>query len=420
MSAAIAEADPEGVLYMSGWFLAAGADWTPDVCRTFFDAMDSDRYFVCDSWADYRATYPKTNYFGGGDAEWVFGVLHTFGNVERPHGNLADLITRVKTVVADPNAKNCNGLYIVPESFHHNFLYYDLATEMAWDPRPVELGDFLKRYCTRRYGAESADAMVKAWQLVAQTVYSDNIEPNPTPTYQGPFPQKPGGVPGFTKHTDRRISYIPLLRQALEAALVPKDQLKDNPHYQRDIVDIGCSLLGSVFDKHALSIHQAFAAGDVETIKREKVAGLKALDAIAELIATRSEFFIEEEMKLGRKLPTRTYNHDYTVSDNIREVRQRFTAMAGMEAYPSLLDYAAADRVEVVRYFYRPRFEAWIDHMLKKIGGEVDFGHLIHGPYKDIAQDFTDGKYETPKNIPSGKKASDVATSLLVSFETQK
>ena len=40
----------------------------------------------------------------GGQADWMFGVLNTFGNVERLHGDVSDLIARVRRVVADPKA----------------------------------------------------------------------------------------------------------------------------------------------------------------------------------------------------------------------------------------------------------------------------------------------------------------------------
>jgi alpha-N-acetylglucosaminidase len=415
VSAVIAEADPEGVLYMSGWFLAAGSDWTEDVTHRFFKALNG-RYIISDTWADKNTVHIKSDYFGGG--QWDFGVLQTFGNVQRPHGDLADVLNRAKQVVADPKAKNCTGFYINPESTHHNFLYFDLATEMAWDPRPVELEDFLSRYCVRRYGPESAAAMVRAWKLVAETVYGDNTEDNPIPTYQAPLPQRPGGIDAFSDNYRRRLGYIPTLRQALALALVPKDRQKDNPHYQRDIIDIGCTLFGLVFDRHAFEIKAAFEQSNRAKLDQEAAAALKVLDGIGDLVATQVEFFIEEEMKLGRKLPTRTYIDFPSVLNNDEEVRRRYTALAGMDKYPTLLDYAATDRVEVIRYFYRPRIEAWLNYMRDNLGGEIEFNSLGNGPYKDIAQSFVDGKYETPKSIPSGEIASDVATSLLVDLAT--
>ena len=414
MTAAIAEADPEGVLYSSGWFLATGTDWTEDVTHKYFEALNG-RYIISDTWGDKNLVYPKADYFGGG--QWDFGVLQTFGNVQRPHGDLADLLKRVKQVISDPKARNCTGFYIDPESTHHNFLYFDMATEMAWDPRPIELGDFLRRYCLRRYGAESADAMVKAWKPVVDTVYSDKTEDNPTPTYQAPLPQRPGGVDAFSDNYRRRLGYIPSLGQALELALGPRDRQKDNPHYQRDIIDIGCTLYGLVFDYHAFEIKAAFEKNDRTKLDQEAAAALKVLDGIEDLVATQAEFFIEEEMKLGRKLPKRTYTSYYTIRNNDHEVRQRYTALAGMDHYPTLLDYAATDRVELIRYFYRPRIEAWVNHMRDNLGGEIDHNSLMNGPYKDITQSFADGNYETPKTIPSGKKAADVASSLLVSLE---
>ena len=95
---------------------------------------------------------------------------------------------------------------------------------------------------------------------------------------------------------------------------------------------------------------------------------------------------------------------------NDQEVRLRFTALAGMDKFPGLLDYAAADRVELLRDYYRPRVEAWLNHMQERIReGKIDYGQLLNGPYKEIARSFVAGHGQTPVLIPSGKQAADVA-----------
>ena len=429
MSTAIGRSDPNGILYMSGWFLQ-GEDWTPEVCRDFFDAMVNDRYLVSDAWAETRPVYSKTGYFGG-KSEWMFGVLNTFGNVERLHGDVSDLIHRVQQIPIDPQAEHCTGFYIDPESTQHNFLYFDLAAELSWNPIPVNLDTFLHQYSARRYGVTAGSAMTEVWKKVCQTVYSDNIEANPRPVYHNPLPRDGGGGDLFASadKLSLRLSYLPVLKQALILALKQRSQLQHLPHYQRDVLDIGRTFLGILFDYHAYQAHQAFSQDKNQNkVDQQGDRMLSLLDDIGLLVATRPEFYLEEEMKRGRQLPVikvpesrtsesiqHTTSSDSPGHENDRDVRLRYTALAGMARYPGLLDYAAADRVELIRYYYRPRVQAWLDHMKEHIDtGQIDYGQLLSGAYKDITQAFVDAEYTTPQTIPSGQKPSDLLPELLM------
>jgi hypothetical protein len=181
-----------------------------------------DRVIVSNSWADRQdePRYLTTNYFWG-EGEWLFGVLNTFGCLHRLHGDVKQLIDRMQS--ASQNSTNLTGLYINPESVHHNFLLFDLATELAWDPQNVELEDYLSRYCVRRYGEGSAATMAAAWKLVTKSAYAFNSEGNPLPLYQTTLPFDPGGIDSFIEgKIARRIGLIPDLIDALELALTER------------------------------------------------------------------------------------------------------------------------------------------------------------------------------------------------------
>ena len=424
MSTAIASADPQGTLYMSGWFLQ-GADWTPEVCREFFAAMTHARFVVSDVWAETKPVFIKTGYFGG-QAEWMFGVLNTFGNVERLHGDLRDLLRRVQRVVADPQAGRCTGFYINPESTHHNFLYFDLAAELAWDPRAVELDEFLQRYCMRRYGAAAGPAMVAVWKRVAETAYADNVEANPRPFYQNALPYDGGGGDLFAdrQKIEKRYRQTPKLWQALRLAIAQRNVLEQNGLYQRDVIDIARTVLGIEFDYHAWRAHQALqGASDVDTLQSAGRAALDRLEKVGELVATGDGFYLETEMRLGRQRAVRqqpVQSPDTALPKqghpNDREVRLRFTALAGLDKYPGLLDYASADRVELLRDYYLPRVRAWLTHMQERrqMGKrEVDYGLLLQGPYREIAEAFVAGQGRGSGRSIDRRSSLDVAVSLL-------
>ena len=427
MSAALARADPCGTLYMSGWFLQ-GADWTPDVCREFFAAMTHSRYLVADVWAETNPIAAKTGYFGG-QAEWMFGVLNTFGNVERLHGDLRDLLRRVQHVVSDPQSRRCTGFYINPESTHHNFLYFDLASELAWDPRGIGVDTFLQRYCVRRYGRGAASAMVEVWKRVADTAYADNLEANPRPFYHSALPYDGGGADLFAdaQRIEARYAQTPRLWQALRLAVAARSGLEDNEFFQRDVIDIARTLLGIEFDYHALGAYRAFTQeADVEALEAAGRVALDRLEWITAMVSPREEFWLEREMKLGRQRPLRKQpvqsvklSNVAPVNGNDQEVRLRFTALAGMDKYPGLLDYASTDRVELLDGYYRPRVEAWLRHMQQRlVKGErrVDYGVLLQGSYRRIAEAFVTSTTKRVGGSPPGKTSVDVAAALLEKY----
>ena len=427
MSAALARADPRGTLYMSGWFLQ-GADWTPEVCREFFGAMTHSRFLVADVWAETNPVCAKTGYFGG-QAEWMFGVLNTFGNVERLHGDLRDLLRRVQHVVSDPQSDRCTGFYINPESTHHNFLYFDFASVLAWDPRGIGLDAFLRRYCVRRYGTTAAPAMVEVWKRVADTAYADNLEANPRPFYQSALPYDGGGADLFAdpQRIEARYAQTPGLWQALRLALTQRSVLEDNVFFQRDVIDIARTLLGIEFDFHAFGAHRAFTQqSDAGALTNAGKAALDRLTWITALTATREEFWLQSEMQLGRQRPLRKQPVQSLIPPsspgghaNDQEVRLRFTALAGMDKYPGLLDYASTDRVELLKSYYRPRFEAWLLHMQQRLEAgknSVDYGALLQGAYREIAQEFVATASERSEFAPPVETPLAVATALLVKY----
>ncbi|MEE3373416.1 MAG: alpha-N-acetylglucosaminidase TIM-barrel domain-containing protein [Planctomycetota bacterium] len=427
MSAALARADAHGTLYMSGWFLQ-GPDWTPEVCREFFGAMTHSRFLVADVWAETKPVFVKTGYFGG-EAEWMFGVLNTFGNVERLHGDLRDLLRRVQHVVREPASSRCTGFYINPESTHHNFLYFDFASELAWDPREVELHAFLRRYCVRRYGITAAPTMVEVWKRVANTAYADNLEANPRPFYQNALPYDGGGADLFAdpQKVKTRYSQTAELWQALRLAVTQRRELEANRFYQRDVIDIARTLLGMDFDYQALRAYQAFTLrSDAVAVAAAGRDALERLQWVESLTATREEFWLANEINLGRQRPLRRQPiHSRAPAGtsrlpaNDREVRLRYTALAGMDKYPGLLDYASTDRVELLRGYYRPRVKAWLRHMQERLHegmNSVDYGALLQGAYRDIAEDFVGGQTAQAGVVPSRETALDIVEALLEEY----
>jgi alpha-N-acetylglucosaminidase len=342
----IKKADPKGVWYASGWAFLDRGYWPLEDVRDFLNAIPNDMFYVCDIWAESNPIYKELNYFHG--KKWGFSVLLCFGGDDYLRGNLADLIRRVKEVAADPKAKNCQVLYINPEIIHYNTLYFELAAKLAWNPQ-VDLEEFLKDYALRRYGKESQENMVRVLLKLADSIYGQL-----------------GGEEALYQHrlyslpppSLNREKVIKDLREAIELALREKGKQKDNPLYQHDLVDILRQYITELFNIHIKKLNLSFQNADKAGFEKEaKVIG-HLMDGLEKLLASREDYRIEPIIKKAKKAPG-------APQDIERKVKDDMFTFAGT---PWLLDYQSKDMYELVRFYYRPRVEAFINTLGKELG----------------------------------------------------
>ena len=150
-------ADPEGIWVCSGWAFTYRDFWSKAQVKAFLDECPFDKFIVNDIFVDHEPLYKEQDYFYG--KKWGLGVLHSMGGWTTVHGALADTIARVQEVVNDPKTVNCVNYYLNPEIVHHNAVVFDLASELAWNPKAVELDSFIDDYLVRRYGAQAGPSM---------------------------------------------------------------------------------------------------------------------------------------------------------------------------------------------------------------------------------------------------------------------
>lgn len=355
----IKDADPEGTWYMSGWtfFLP---QWSREEVKDFLEVIPNDMFYVCDIWAEEKPEYKRLNYFHG--KRWGFSILHAFGGNTALHGNLKDIIKRARDVTSDPRAENCQCFYVNPEIIYHNFLYYDLVMKLGWDPRKVNLDDFLRDYATRRYGEKSAENMLKALQELEQSVYSTNDLTNPY--YQFPIGVHQEDITSVYNYDnkeslERRFYFLPRLRNALDFALREKERQKENPLYQTDILDMLRQYLGELFNYHLVKFSNAFHDGDKEIIEEEaKVMG-NLLDKQALLLSTHKDYCLSTEIEKARRRPGVHFNIERTIKARVSYLGLTI-GHSWNEDPLVLLDYARKDLFEVAKFYYHPRVDLYI------------------------------------------------------------
>ena len=391
------EADAEGIWYMSGWAFYA-PPWSEEEVRDFLAVIPDDRYYVCDTWSDEKPIYKNLNYFYG--KTWGFSILHAFGGNTALHGDLKDLIKRVKDVTTDPEAIHCKWFYLNPEIIGHNFLYYDLATQLAWDPRGVDLDSFLRAYAIRRYGEASAENMLKALEELAQSVYSINEEHNENVDLTSPQYQVPIGVyteesgPGTAgeihrEKLEKRFSFIPHLRHALEFALREEERQRENPLYQIDVLDMLRQYLGELFNIHFVRFNRAFREGHEEELDKEASALEALLNHQALLLSTHKDYRLSTEIEQAKRRPGADDHVDRAIKARVSYLG--LTVGCSWEEEPLfLLDYARKDLFELIKCYYHPRVTCYVQAARKALqqGCRTLPRETLKKEFMDIARRF--------------------------------
>jgi len=350
---AIRSVDPEAVLFTNSWtFLARSGENV----KAFLDALPDDGYQVWEMPSDFHGRqrqYRELGYFHG--KPWLFGFLYAYGGTTMLHGDLADLIRRGQEVAEDPKADRCLGMGVQPEALRHNYVAFDLLSRVGWNPVGMELEPFLEDYAERRYGKKSAATMVDVFRELVASVYGE-------PGAQPPLymlrigsghldPERPFGA-------DQAKRYIPHLQKALEIALEESERLGSSPLYQHDLIDVARQLLSDLCNLHLAYLAEAYRAQDREAFDRE-VEALRQILADQEMLLSSSDYFcLAPILTKAKELPGAPPNYD----ERIRDI---LTVWAGR-----ILDYAHRDYYELVRFYYRPRVEAFLKHVQTRFGNQ--------------------------------------------------
>ena len=381
--AAIRSVDPEAVLFTNSWtFLAR----TPQNVKAFLDAMPDGAYQVWEMPSDFSGRerqYRKLDYFHG--KPWLFGFLYAYGGTTMLHGDLADLILRAREVAGDPKADKCLGMCLEPEALRHNYVAFDLLSRAGWNPEGMELGAFLEDYTARRYGEASAPKMVECFKELTQCVYG---QPGVTsPAYMLRINHRyldakhPHGL-------GQARQFIPHLQKALRIALEESDRLGDSPLYQHDLIDIARQLSSDLFDLHLARLASAFRAKDPEAFEREA----KQLDEILasqQMLLSSSDYFcLVPILAKAMALPNAPESYD-------RRIRDVLTVWAGR-----IRDYAHRDYYELVRFYYRPRVNAFLDHARARFPEQAEIvdDEQLAPTYHQIEQAWVNNQFEVAES----------------------
>ncbi|MCC6490722.1 MAG: alpha-N-acetylglucosaminidase C-terminal domain-containing protein, partial [Candidatus Hydrogenedentes bacterium] len=342
-----------------GWHFYNNAEfWKDPQTKALLGSVPNGRMIVLDLHCEHRPTWETTQSFYGNP--WIWCIIQSFGDQVSLHGGLPQIAANLNKAMTSAERGKLVGTGCIMEGLGWNPVVYDLMNDLMWQPSNLDLEEWISRFAARRYGVHHERA-AQAWRQLLETAYS---QPRQIGSILCKRPRLDLG--GTNKSTHLPYS-AETLRNACQNLVDAADALKEISTYQYDVVHLTrqvlCNRAGSIYD----DVVAAFESGDQEKLE---VAGARLLELMADLdtlLATREEFllgrWLEDAKRWGTDADeTRLYEWN---------ARNQITLWGPRDSV--LHDYAAKQWSGLMRGFYRPRWEQFVQGLREALEDGVPF-----------------------------------------------
>lgn len=335
---------------------------------------------ILDLYAEKTPHWNETNAnaYGGGNfanTPFVYCMLNNFGGRMGLHGHMDNLVSGV--VTAANTSSVMTGIGITPEGSQNNPVLYDLLFETVWSDdasQPLEeinTTEWLKKYVTRRYGAESENAY-QAMRILEDTVYKASLNMLGQGAPESYINARPAtSISAASTWGNAVISYdMEELERAAELLLEDYDKLKESDGYLYDVADILKQALSNSAQTYHSAMVSALNSRDLEAFTKASDEFLDLIDKVEEVLGTREEFLLGTWVERAKALADDT--DDFTADLYEFNAKSLVTTWG---AYPQcesggLKDYSNRQWAGLTKDFYKQRWSMWIEQKKAELAGE--------------------------------------------------
>lgn len=333
---AITAGDPQGIWVMQGWlFYNERSYWGTEEVKALLDPVPDDRMILLDLSTENIEIWRTQEAFR--KKKWIECTLHNFGQTTALHGNLKLFSTRPIEALKDPNHGGMAGMGITMEGIEQNPVVYELATDTMWRTEPVDLPKWIDNYVMARYGSEPK-AIREAWQTMLTTVYAGGGLPQ-----SDMYMRRPGVAGGGEPGPD-----LDAAQKLLKLLVDGGKRLKNDPEYQRDLVDVGKRYVEEIA---AALLYEAMTAQSDGDLVKYDIACQRYLQLLGQLdlfLGTRPEYRLGNWINSAKRW-TASPEETKLLEQN---ARMQVTVWGG----PVLYDYAWKEWSGLTRTFYAERW----------------------------------------------------------------
>ena len=364
------------------WVLQA---WHGNPTTDFLSKLSKeDDVLIWDMKGELGAEWERREGYEGFPFMW--GVINNFGETTGLYGRLGRFNSEWYRVRNSDYGRNLQGLCVSPEGILNNPVNYDMLFDLAWSEDSVDVGKWVARYSSYRYGGYNSN-MAKVWEILLQTAYSDKFDASMAPPESKVLPAIAGnsesvicappaldvrtasswGTTAMYYDYKQMRNIAPLLVDAIP-------QLKDVNAFRYDLVDFTRQLLANDFKEQYNIIVKACDVGDMTAFDMASEQMTEILDDMDELLSAHPDFMIGTWIAKARNLGTNRYEKDLYESN----ARILVTYWGPDDPSTDLRDYAHKEWGGLIKDVYTPRWKNFIDYQrLRMMGINCSAGHPV-------------------------------------------
>ncbi len=291
-------------------------------------------------------------------APFLFGGLWDFGGRTLMGGEAQNYGVRLPGL--HRTQPGMVGTAVFPEGMDNNPYMFQLFTEAAWRPAPVDLAAWTRAYADRRYGGPDPHVR-EAWQILLQTVYAmrpAGLEDNgqDRAPQESLFNAQPdlAAIEAFAEKRRPVHAYdMNRLPAALAALLEAAPARRRTETYRYDVVDLARQVMANEARILLPRIRSAYQAGDRAAFDRLTATWLSLMALQDRLLDSIADFRVATWLGW-----TRGWAQDKPEADALDyDARSILTDWGTRQASQSgLHDYANRDWSGLTRDYYMRRW----------------------------------------------------------------
>ncbi|MFJ2824644.1 alpha-N-acetylglucosaminidase [Streptomyces toxytricini] len=328
--------------------------WQDSPRQELLAGTDTSKLLILDGLSDRYNRLDREARWGG--APYALGTIYNFGGHTTVGANTSVWLDRFGAWRAKAGSA-LRGTAYLPEATGTNPAAFDLFTDLAWEPGPIDHRAWFAAFAARRYGRPDKEAAA-AWEELRKGPYSTSSGLW-SESQDSLFTARPSLTAATAAYWSPRSMRYPAdsVRRALDHLLKVDPRLRGSSAYRFDLVDTARQALANHSRVLLPRIRAAYAARDLAAFRELTAAWQDAerrLDALAGS---------DPNLRLGTWLSAaRSWGADRAEQDRYEYDARSILSVWGRRSTSEggfLHDYANREWSGLVRELYAPRWAAY-------------------------------------------------------------
>ncbi|MCZ4099403.1 alpha-N-acetylglucosaminidase [Streptomyces sp. So13.3] len=327
--------------------------WQNNPSAAVLKGVDKARMLIVDGLSDRYDNLDRETAWGG--TPYAFGAIDNFGGHTSIGANTSTWVSRFQQWLSKKNSA-LQGIAYLPEGTGGNPASFDLFTELAWQPGPIDRTAWFADYSARRYGGADAHAAA-AWELLRRGPYS-----TASGTWSEPqdslFTARPGRTASHAAEwsPDGMRYDAATVQNALAELLQVAPDKQASTAYRYDLVDVARQALANRSRVLLPQINAAYTAKNL-TQFRGLVTEWKGDEALLDQLVSSDPAFLLGTWLTSARASGATAAEKSQLEYDARSILTTWGDRAASEA--GVHDYASREWGGLISDLYAKRWAAY-------------------------------------------------------------